>query len=245
VWLHGGGDRGDNNLNQIRWDIDLLLAEAKRRGAFLLAPQAPLNWRPKAITDLAMTMLDRAVGEFNIDPERLYLTGYSSGGGGVWNMLSRYPDRFAASLAVAPVSTERDFTPANVAGQPLSVFHARNDSVASVFTTRSIVNQVLMAAGKPTPAYPSSRDPPFAFEASDIELHYFEPNIGDHSVHFAVYNTPQVYEWMFSHGAPVPEPGGLGLLLAGCLAVLRTRRDGRRGRGRPGSPFLSAARRLE
>src|SRR5690349_816539 len=45
VWLHGGGDAGTNNVNQIRWDVDFLFAEAKRRGAFLLAPQAPLNWR--------------------------------------------------------------------------------------------------------------------------------------------------------------------------------------------------------
>ena len=34
VWLHGGGDRGTDNLNQIRWDIDLLFAEVKQRGRY-------------------------------------------------------------------------------------------------------------------------------------------------------------------------------------------------------------------
>jgi predicted peptidase len=212
VWLHGGGDRGTNNLNQIRWDFDLLFAEVKRRGAFLLAPQAPLNWRPKTITDHVMTMLDRAVGEFNVDAERLYLTGYSSGGGGTWNMLSRYPGRFAAAVAVAPVSAEPDFNPANLVGQSLAVFHARNDSVAPVGTTRSIVNRILTAAGHALPAYPSPTDTHFFFEAPDLDFYYVEPADGDHSVHFTVYNTAPIYDWMFSHG--VPEPGGMSIVLS-------------------------------
>ena len=212
VWLHGGGDAGTNNVNQVRWDVDLLFAEAKRRGAFLLAPQAQLNWRPKTITDRVMTMLDRAASEFNVDAERLYLTGYSSGGGGTWNMLSRYPDRFAAALAVAPGSAEPDFKPANLVGQSLAVFHARNDSVAPIGTTRSTVNRVLTAAGHALPTYPSPTDTHFFFEAPDLDFYYVEPADGDHSVHFTVYNTAQVYDWMFSHG--VPEPGGLSLMLA-------------------------------
>jgi predicted peptidase len=213
VWLHGGGDRGTNNLNQIRWDVDLLFAEAKRRGAFLLAPQAPLNWRAKTITDRVMTMLDRATSEFNVDAQRLYLTGYSSGGGGTWNMLSRYPDRFAAAVAVAPVSAEPDFNPAKLVGRSIAVFHARNDSVAPVATTRSIVNRILTAAGHALPTYLSASDTHFYFEAPDLDFYYVEPADGDHSVHFTVYNTAPMYDWMFSHGVALPEPGGLSIVL--------------------------------
>jgi predicted peptidase len=217
VWLHGGGDAGTNNVNQVRWDVDLLFAEAKRRGAFLYAPQAPQNWRPKQVTDNVITMLDRALADYNVDPDRLYLTGYSSGGGGAWNMLSRYPDRFAAAMPVAPVSPETDFNPANLVGQPIAAFHARNDAVVSVQTTRNVINQILTAAGKPTPAYPLPQDPTFAFALDDIELYYVEPNVGDHGVHFAVYNTPQVYDWMFSHG--VPEPASAGLAAIAVVAL--------------------------
>ncbi len=219
LWLHGGGDAGTNNLNQIRWDVDFLFAEAKRRGAFLLAPQAPLNWRPKSVTDNVVSLLDRATVQFNVDPDRLYLTGYSSGGGGTWNMLSRYPDRFAAAMPVAPVSAEPDFKPANLVGQSILAVHARNDTVAPVQTTRNIVNSVMSAAGHALPAYPSPTAPHFSFEAPELDFFYFEPWNGDHSVHFNIYSTAAVYDWMFSHSLAVPEPASPAAAAMAMLAV--------------------------
>jgi predicted peptidase len=139
-------------------------------------------------------------------------------------MLSRYPDRFAAAMPVAPVSAEPDFNPANLVGQPISAFHARNDAVAPVQTTRNIINRILTAAGKPTPAYPALQDPTFALAEHDIELYYVEPNGGDHSVHFAVYNTPQVYDWMFSHGVPEPASACLATVSAMVLLAASSRK---------------------
>ena len=51
-----------------------------------------------------MTMIDRAVNESNADADRLYATGYSNGGGGTWTLLSRYPRRFSAAIAVAALA---------------------------------------------------------------------------------------------------------------------------------------------
>jgi poly(3-hydroxybutyrate) depolymerase len=215
VWLHGGGDAGTNNLNQIRWDVDFLFAEAKRRGAFLLAPQAPLNWRPKSVTDNVVSLLNLATNQFNVDPDRLYLTGYSSGGGGTWNMLSRYPDMFAAGMPVAPVSAEPDFIPANLVGQAISVFHARNDTVAPVQTTRNVINSIMSAAGHALPTYPPPTGDHFGFAAPELDFWYFEPRNGDHSFHFNVYGSnPIIYDWMFSHSLAVPEPASLVASLA-------------------------------
>lgn len=216
LWLHGGGDAGTNNLNQIRWDVDFLFAEAKRRGAFLYAPQAPQNWRPKTLTDNVVTMLDQAAAQFSVDPDRVYLTGYSSGGGGTWNMLSRYPDRFAAAMPVAPVSPEPDFNPANLVGQSITVVHARNDTVAPVQTTRNVVSGIMSAAGHALPAYPSSTDAHFTFTAPELDFWYFEPYNGDHNIHFNVYTTAGAYDWLFSHTLAVPEPRSL---VAAALAM--------------------------
>jgi predicted esterase len=226
VFLHGGGAAGTDNMRQLNQDIEQLAIEAERRGAFLYAPQAPLNWRPRTITDRVITMLDRALVDHNVDGTRMYLTGYSSGGGGTWNMLSRYPERFAAAVPVAPVSAEPDFMPANLVGQPIAVFHARNDSVAPVSTTRSVINRILTAANQPVPSYPAATAPDFTFSVAGLDLHYIEPASGDHSVLFSVYNRPQLYDWMFSH---TPEPGTAMLLLIGAMGVVGNRR-GRRSR---------------
>jgi poly(3-hydroxybutyrate) depolymerase len=217
LFLHGGSGRGQNNLNQLNQDIDLVLAEAKRRGAFLLAPQAPQNWRPWTTTDRTMALIDDALQAFNVDANRLYLTGYSSGGGGTWNILSRYPGRFAAAVPVAPVSSEGDFVPARLVGQPIMAFHARNDGVAPVQTTRDIITSILSAAHEPLPAYPSLRSgADFAFVNPALDFHYFEPATGDHSVLFNVYDKPLLYDWMFAHSL-MPEPGGAALMLTAIM----------------------------
>jgi predicted peptidase len=226
VFLHGGGDAGTDNKKQINQNIVDLFAEVERRGAFLYAPQAPLNWRPQTITDRVMTMIDRSLVDYNVDSDRVYLTGYSSGGGGVWNMLSRYPGRFAVGVPVAPVSAEPDFTPANLVGQPIAAFHARDDAVASVLTTRNIINRILSAANQPLPAYPVRGLSDFIHSVPDLDLHYIEPATGGHSVLFSVYNRPELYDWIFAHGAVVPEPTTLALLLISgiCCAIRRRNR---------------------
>jgi predicted peptidase len=231
VFLHGGGGAGTDNMRQLNQDIADLAFEAERRGAFLYAPQAPLNWRPKFITDCVMTMVDRALVDYEADPTRLYLSGYSSGGGGTWNMLSRYPKRFAAAVPVSPVSAEPDFLPANLIGQPIAVFHARDDSIAPVTTTRDIINLILIAVGRPVPAYPAATDPDFTYSVADLDLNYIEPASGDHSVLFSIYNKPQLYTWLFAH-ATVPEPSTGVLLFTGAIFLPRHRRRDRLIRSR-------------
>lgn len=43
-----------------------------------------------------LTILDQTLAGFNADPDRVYLSGISYGGFGVWYMASKHPDRFAA-----------------------------------------------------------------------------------------------------------------------------------------------------
>jgi predicted peptidase len=226
VFLHGGGGAGTDNMRQLNKDIGDLALEAERRGAFLFVPQAPLNWRPKFITDYVMTMVDHALLDYEADPTRLYLSGYSSGGGGTWNMLSRYPNRFAAAVSVSPVSAEPDFLPANLIGQPIAVFHARNDSIASVTTTRDIINRILIADNRAVPTYPSATAPDFTYSVADLDLNYIEPASGGHSVLRSVYNKPQLYSWLFAHST-APEPSTGVLLLTGALFFLGHRRRDR------------------
>ena len=46
-------------------------------------------------------LVDEAVTLLPVDPERIYLTGFSMGGGGVWRYANIYPNRFAAAAPLA------------------------------------------------------------------------------------------------------------------------------------------------
>jgi hypothetical protein len=106
-------------------------------------------------------------------------------------------------------------------------FHARNDGVAPVQTTRNIITSILSAAHEPLPAYPALQsEADFAFVNPEFDFNYFEPATGDHSVLFSVYNKPLLYDWMFAHSL-VPEPSGVALWLA---AIVILPKIGRRTR---------------
>jgi len=229
VFLHGAGESGTNNLAQINVNIDNLLAEAKERGAFLYAPQTNASWSPTTITNHVATMLDRAVAEYLVDDSRIYATGLSMGGGGVWNMLNRYPERFAAGVPIAAVSPAADFVPARLVDESIWAFHARNDTVVSMTATRNVINSFFNQAGDPLPAYPTSRDTvdPYHVDSETRDIHYTEPRTGGHGIWFGVYAYEPMYEWMFARGT-VPEPNSIMLLAIGGTLMLR-----RRGRPAP------------
>jgi predicted peptidase len=212
TFLHGAGESGTNNVAQVNQNIDNLLAEAKQRGAFLYAPQTNNSWAPATTTANTMTMIERARANFNVDASRLYVTGLSMGGGGVWNMLNRYPDRFAAAVPIAAVSPASDFLAANLLNDAVWAFHARNDNVVSVNTTRNVVSGILRAGRETIPTFPltTDRTTVFHFDSPALDLHYTEPGTGGHGIWTPVYANEPMYDWLFAHA--VPEPTSIVLL---------------------------------
>jgi dienelactone hydrolase len=212
LFLHGAGETGTNNVSQVNGNIDNLLQGAKDRGAFLYAPQATtFTWADQARTANVMSMIDQALLDFNVDPERLYVTGLSMGGGGVWNMLNRFDDRFAAGVPIAAVSPGGDFNPANLVGKPTWAFHARNDSVVSASATRNVVNSVLAAASAPLISYPTDNFSTLEYRNGIVGVNHTEWPSGGHGIWGPVYSIPEMYDWMFSQTLnfdPVGPAGG-------------------------------------
>ena len=50
-----------------------------------------------------MDLLRKTQREYNIDPDRVYLTGVSSDGNGVWSLAATFTDVFAAAVPISGV----------------------------------------------------------------------------------------------------------------------------------------------
>ncbi len=245
LFMHGAGEDGTNNTSQVNVNIDNLLAEAKRRGAYLYAPQTIDNWSSTTTTANVMKMVGQAEATQDVDEQRLYVTGLSNGGGGTWNIASRYPGVFAAALPIAGVAPASDFSALRLVNEPVWAFHARNDTTVSVNVSHSVVNSILSAAHAPLPTYPppgsttdffiSNPDLPlhqtveallqgggaseFRIPGSGLDLMYYELSTGGHGIWPSVYASPPVYDWLFAH-ATVPEPATIVAMLMGGFMLM-------------------------
>jgi predicted peptidase len=166
ITLHGAGERGTDNSAQLvhhfnsRWALDSVQAV---RPHFVVAPQCPPNnqwvdtdWSKgsysqttvaqsdelKAVVDI----LDSLGREFTLDPDRIYVSGLSMGGYGTWDLIGRYPQRFAAAVAVCGAGDPSKAS--SLAALPIWAFHAADDVVVPVSGSRDMVNALRTASGK-------------------------------------------------------------------------------------------------
>jgi len=81
---------------------------------------------------------------YPVDPDRVYLTGASMGGGGaLWLALTR-PDRWAAvaPLSAAMMPGSEDLAP-NLSNLPIRFYHGEQDSIVPVATSRAWQRRLL------------------------------------------------------------------------------------------------------
>lgn len=102
LFLHGAGERGSDGVHQMDRGLPQRIRELGDFPALVVMPQCRARtwWGAPDMEAQTFRALESAVKEFNGDTERLYLTGLSLGGYGVWAFGYKYPEKFAA---LAPV----------------------------------------------------------------------------------------------------------------------------------------------
>ena len=159
LFLHGSGARGDDNRQQVGEELAHFAAALQAlEPVFVLAPQCPrsdkwvsggrkapfLNYRvgDRAESDankLVLALLDDLGRQYSLDDDRLYVSGYSSGAAGTWDLLLRRPSHpFAAAVPVT--GTNDPQRAARVASLPLWVFHGSADALSPVDNAREMVS---------------------------------------------------------------------------------------------------------
>lgn len=159
LFLHGAGERGDDNEAQLTHGADLFLKANNRQNfpAIIVFPQCPKedywahversedrkewNYPFYEQTTTAMQkvegLLDQLVAEEAVDQGRLYVTGLSMGGMGTFDLLAHRPHQFAAA---APICGGGNLTMAEryAESTPLWIFHGDADVVVPVDLSRTM-----------------------------------------------------------------------------------------------------------
>ncbi|WP_288410229.1 hypothetical protein [uncultured Sphingomonas sp.] len=127
ISMHGGGNAAPA-VNDQQWRNQIKLYEPAE--GIYLAPRAPTDtwnlWHEAHIDPLFQRLIDLQVAINGVDPNRVYLLGYSAGGDGVWQLAPRMADRFAAAAMMAGHPNE-----AGVAGLrnlPFAIFMGGADA---------------------------------------------------------------------------------------------------------------------
>jgi poly(3-hydroxybutyrate) depolymerase len=102
ISMHGGGG-APAKVNDQQWDNQKRLYQPAE-GVYV-APRAPSNewnlWHQAPVDQLFERLIEDLVICERVDPDRVYLMGYSAGGDGVYQLAPRMADRFAAASMMA------------------------------------------------------------------------------------------------------------------------------------------------
>lgn len=203
VYLHGSGGLGDDNLKQLGLGnvfgtrVWLLPQNQKNFPCYVLVPQTDRGWArydlsqqtegpPKVLPGLgegarmALEIIDALRHEFarsaqSIDERRIYVTGQSMGGAGVWNIMTNRPRFFAAAVPCCGSVSADDG--AGAIETPLWNFHGDSDKTVPVSVSRDRIAARRKAGGRP--------------------LYTEYPGV-DHNVWEWAFTEPALVKWMFS-----------------------------------------------
>jgi predicted peptidase len=197
IFMHGAGERGADNEAQIKHIYPLFLDADNRSKypCYVLAPQCPQNsmWasfdrggnglrakrNPTPPMRLLIELIDRIAKEFPVDPSSIYVTGVSMGGFGTWDLIARFPERFAAAI---PVCGGGDTSAAKqIKHIPVWAFHGALDEVVYPVQSRVMIKAMQDAGG--APGYT---------EYPDVE----------HDSWVYAYQEPYLLPWLFSQKLP-------------------------------------------
>ena len=102
ISLHGGGG-APARVNDSQWNNQKRLY--KPAEGIYVAPRAPGNtwdlWHRPHVDQLFDRMIETFVALKDVDPNRVYVMGYSAGGDGVYQLAPRMADRWAAAAMMA------------------------------------------------------------------------------------------------------------------------------------------------
>lgn len=165
LFLHGAGERGDDNIAQLRIGIGTALEDEKSplHDAFIIAPQVPLEklWvdTPWDVGNYlvdereetpylagAVELVCETIENYPCDEKKVFVMGISMGGYGSWDALARHPELFCGGFICCGGA---DLTKADIFKEKtIFTYHGSADDVVPCFGTRNVVKAIKDAGGE-------------------------------------------------------------------------------------------------
>ncbi|MEN8373985.1 MAG: dienelactone hydrolase family protein [Gemmatimonadota bacterium] len=169
LFLHGG-DRSNTRNHPLRF----ARAAGLNIEFIVIAPHCAPGCRWEAVDFDAL--LEQVSEEFRVDGSRVYLTGYSMGGYGSWDLLGRSPGWFAAAAPIAGGGDPRAICAAR--GVAIRAYHGDRDDVIPHSRSAQMVDALKACDG-------------------DAELITYEGV--DHGSWPITFRDPDFYSWLLEH----------------------------------------------
>ena len=164
LFLHGAGERGNDNVSQLVHGSKLFLKKESREkyNSWVIFPQAPkydwwgykdpykLNYNVKEskAMSLVVKLMDNFLRRNDVNQNKIYVSGLSMGGMGTFVILNLRPDMFAAAT---PICGDGDPNSVNNYAKkiPIWIFHGSDDTVVSPKKSLKMANAIIDAGGSP------------------------------------------------------------------------------------------------
>lgn len=151
LFLHGAGERGNDNEKQLIHGSAQFLNPQNRKDfpSIVIFPQCPqkeywvkldekkndrFSFIEKPATTQSLLLVKKLLDTYkkteSVDKNRIYVTGLSMGGMGTFDLICRYPNYFAAAMPICGGVFESRLT--KVTKIPIRIFHGTDDDVVKV-----------------------------------------------------------------------------------------------------------------
>lgn len=175
LYLHGGSLRGDD-LERLR--TMGLPRRLQNERAFPFIVVAPLCGEGEIWTDTEALsrLLDEVISRHRADPRRIYAVGHSMGGRGALYAAYKAPNRFAAVVALSPVSPINAWAK-QLRNTPLWLIHGDKDAAVPVADSNELAAAIEKAGG---------------------QLRYTRLPDRDHFI-LDLFDANEVFDWLLEH----------------------------------------------
>jgi len=184
LFLHGSGERGRDVRKVATHGPPKIITNNPVAFPFIMvSPQCPEGqiWQCEPLLGL----IDEISKEYRVDSTRIYATGLSMGGYGIWDLGMTFPERFAA---IAPICGGGELISVLLSSREKSAalktlgiwaFHGAKDSVVPIEESQRMVDTVKKAGAK------------------DVKLTIYPE--AEHDSWTETYKNPELYQWLLAH----------------------------------------------